>query len=248
MTDNKLNNDQNKLLIFLHIPKTGGTTLTNIIRNQYLRNISYSADRSGLIPSGVLDYKDELEKASTLCGHFWFGVHNYFSRSSIYITMLRNPIDQVISWFYFKYKNPQYNQFDSSFEEYISSDEFNYFTDNVQTHFICGDGTADLERAKQNLTKYFSVVGITELFDESVFIMKKELGWNNIDYSKENSNPSRPNRNQISKLTINKIKEKNKIDLELYNFARKILENKIRALGFQDRQELDIFKSTHKGL
>lgn len=39
MTHNNINEDVKKLLIFMHIPKTGGTTLTPIISKQYPINI-----------------------------------------------------------------------------------------------------------------------------------------------------------------------------------------------------------------
>lgn len=35
--------------------------------------------------------------------------------------------------------------------------------------------TKDLETAKQNIENYFVVAAITELFDESLFLMKKKL-------------------------------------------------------------------------
>lgn len=242
MSHNNANNVPEKLLIFLHIMKTGGTTLTNIICNQYAENIHY---RKGWMPSGVLEYYDELEKADSLCGHFWFGVHRYLSRPFTYITLLRDPIEQVISWFYYRYKSQHLDQFNGSLDEYISSNKFNHETVNLQTRFICGDKTSDLERAKENLKKHFTLVGITELFDESVFLMKKELGWENIGYKRVNTNNNRPDKNQILQSTINKIKEKNKMDLELYYFARQILESKIVALDSHSKKELDIFKSSH---
>lgn len=244
MTHNNINEDVKKLLIFMHIPKTGGTTLTPIISKQYPINILYKWYDD---LHDILYNNDKFKVTNTLCGHFPFGVHAACLRPFTYITMLRDPVEHVISWFYFRYRSPKHDKYNGSFDEYVNDDKFNKHTVNLQTRFVSGDGNADLERAKDNILKYFTVVGITELFDESVFLMKKELGWDDIHYKRENTNRNRPRKSQIAKSTIDKIKEKNKLDLELYCFAKKILEAKIQNLNSNDRQELEAFKNSHNG-
>ncbi|NGY80954.1 sulfotransferase family 2 domain-containing protein [Bacillus megaterium] len=232
-------NDKSKekpLLIYLHIPKTGGTTLTQIICNQYKNNYHH-------YPGDVFSYNERMSLADTLCGHLPFGAHSYIPRPFTYITLLRNPIEQVISWFYFRYKSPHYDPFEGDFEKYIGDEQFNSTTVNLQTRFLCGKDEPSLETAKNNLMKYFSIVGVTELFDESIFLMKKELGWRNINYKKQNVNYNRPQQN-FPQSVINKVIKKNEIDIQLYEFAKKMLEERINSLDSKSQHQLSIFKSS----
>lgn len=57
-------------------------------------------------------------------------------------------------------------------------------TNNHQTRFISGMTaeygkctTEMLETAKKNLREYFTVVGLTEYFAESMLLMKRAFGW-----------------------------------------------------------------------
>src|SRR5678815_616084 len=86
-------------VIFLHIPKTAGSTLDKIIDHQYKRTSIFtrayiSMDEFKILPEA------HREKIRVLRGHMHFGVHEYLPQSSIYITILRNPIDRVISHYY----------------------------------------------------------------------------------------------------------------------------------------------------
>ncbi|MDC2863939.1 sulfotransferase family 2 domain-containing protein [Bacillus sp. BP-3] len=249
MNEGQSSEKRSPLLLFLHIPKAGGTTLTDLICRQYSNNIHYDVNIQGILPQGVLSYKEQLTTADTLCGHFLFGIHRYLSRPFTYITMLRHPVEQVISWFYFAHKNSnQYKElfFEETIDEYVSNPKFNYSTVNLQTRCITGNDVADLQMAKEHIEKYFSVVGITELFSESLYIMKKEFGWRNINYKKLNVNTERPLKEEIPQKVIDKILEKNEVDVQLYDYARKKLENKIASLDTNSIKELRLFKRKHR--
>jgi len=225
----------NELLIFLHIPKTGGTTLTKVIEQQYQNNFHYEkGDLSKL--------KMDLERAETILGHLPFGAHRYVSKKCTYITMLREPVEHVTSWFYYRYKSPYFDPYDGSFEDYLNDDIFNLTYSNLQTRFICGDDPPSFEKAKMILTTYFSVVGITELFAESLFFMKKKFHWQEVFVEKSNVNRNRPLREHLPKSTIEIICKKNEIDLKVYNFAKNKLLKKIAGLDDQTKRELNQFK------
>ena len=114
-----------------------------------------------------------------------FGLHARLSRPATYITVLRDPVDRVISAFYFmsNYKlHPNYWKFRREgwqLEDFVRRSP----RENVQSKMMAGANydepcTAEiLEKAKQNLAKYFSVVGLTERFEESLALMKLRFGW-----------------------------------------------------------------------
>mgnify|MGYP001263403407 CR=1 FL=1 len=74
--------NENELFIHLHIPKTAGTTMLNIIRRQFdpVRSAEiypYWGMRDSI--NQIHDLPEELKKR-LLClqGHFVYGVHSYF--------------------------------------------------------------------------------------------------------------------------------------------------------------------------
>lgn len=83
-----------------------------------------------------------------------------------------------------------------------------------------------LEIAKKHLSE-FAFVGITEKFEESLFLLWYTFGWKPIyDYSNQNVAPSRPHKQNLSFDTIEAIKDATKLDSELYVFARQLFENR----------------------
>ncbi|WP_085524176.1 sulfotransferase family 2 domain-containing protein [Tuberibacillus sp. Marseille-P3662] len=246
MSQHEMIDNDKRLLFLLHIMKTGGTTLTDIVTGQYTNNVHFRG--KGWSPQGILDYKDQIEKADTFCGHYWFGGHQYITGPFTYITMLRDPVEQVISWFYFRYRSPKYDHFAGNFSDYINSQEYpyNYLTSNLQTRFICGDHTPDLETAKYNLQNFFSVAGLTERFDESIFLMKQTLGWKNTQYQKRNVNQKRPLKHQFPQFIIDQVEEKNALDRQLYNYASQKLDEQLQALDPKAKRELEAFKHSQQ--
>jgi len=238
-------NESDKLLLFMHIPKTGGQTLRGFIKKQYNFNETY---RCPFMEEKIVELsKDFRNSLKFIYGHFLFGTHEHFPKKFTYISFMRDPVDRFISAYYHILRHPTNRLHERvkslSLEEFIDSDDFNLQTEpNIQTRFFCGKDPMSLEIAKKNISEHFSVVGITELFGESLFFMKKLFGWNNIDYEKRNVGTNRPQKMKISKELIAKIKLKNQIDMELYQFARKKLEEQINALDPQTKREMEIFK------
>ena len=99
------------LFIHLHIPKTGGTTLRDIIQRQY------RAKKILMIPK-LEESENILKEISTsqinqlklIQGHLKYGIHNHFHRSTKYFAIIRDPINRVLSTYYYvlsQKNNPQ---------------------------------------------------------------------------------------------------------------------------------------------
>jgi hypothetical protein len=240
-----------QLLIHLHMPKTGGTTLKKIINKNYNTSKIHDIylDRSQLpITMGKLSN----QPVDCIQGHFPFGIHEYFNRKATYITMLREPIDRVISEYYFIRSIPWHNLHkkvkEMSLEEYQNSPN----KCNLQTHFILGDkfgkelSNKDLQRAKKILMEHFSLVGITEKFDESIFLMKEILGWQDIFYKKANVTKKRLSKNAIPPKVLQQISNNNNFDLQLYAFAKKLLIKNLNSLNLASKKRLNIYIAHNK--
>lgn len=240
----RLNKSEN-FLLFMHIPKTGGQTLRGVIKKQYEPTESF---RCPFMEEKIAELpKDFRNRLKFIYGHFLFGTHEYFPKPFTYITLMRDPVDRFISAYYHILRVPTNRWHEKvknlSLEEFIDRDDFNLQSEpNVQTRFFCGKEPVSLETAKKNMAEHFPVVGITELFAESLFLMKKQFGWEKIQYKKKNMGSNRPPKKEISKEVITKIAQKNHLDAELYQYAKKQLEARIHALDRQTKLEMESFK------
>jgi len=111
------------LYIFLHVPKTGGTTLasnlmTNFDKEELLRlypedifenlNIEKTEDNYYKVWSHFKNYLNLLtdskkDKIKVIYGHLaYYGIHRFFHKKTPrYITILRNPVSLVVSYYNF---------------------------------------------------------------------------------------------------------------------------------------------------
>ena len=216
------NNKQDLCLLFLHIPKAGGTTLYRIIERQYKRNEIYSISRGKpykYIEDLINFPKIQKKKYKAIEGHMRFGLHEFLPQPCTYITILRNPIERVISTYnyifqirgHYLYEPLKSQNFD--LKKLVAS-RISYEFDNFQTRLLFGNhnnielgecSREMLENAKKNLQKHFTVVGLTERFDETLLLMKRALGWNRIYYIRQNVTKKTQPRENISKETIDTI-------------------------------------------
>ena len=91
-------------VIFLHLPKTAGTTLNRLIEWEYPLSEMYSIDPVFYEWSAAHLRKrspDRLKKIRIFKGHMTFGLHEVLPQPATYITVLRDPVDRVISSYYF---------------------------------------------------------------------------------------------------------------------------------------------------
>jgi len=105
--------------------------------------------------------------------------------------------------------------------------------------FFKPSNSEDLERAKRNLDK-FSVIGLTERMDETLWLMKKALSWEYFPYY-ENANVTarRPKLSEIPKHTLRLIEKHNELDCELYEYGKKKFDERMQKeiLSFVDGSE-----------
>ena len=177
--------------IFLSIPKTGTSTLNAIIRKNYDKNQIFNIN-GYMIDDSIKKFKNlpsnKINKYKWITGHMGFGLHRLLKGNVKYITILRDPIDRVISYYYYLQQASFYGKTykkakNMTLEEYIETKESfglsnEHGLNNEQTRFLSSTNgfpitfkdklkldENDLKRAKNNLKKHFALIGITKKYD-----------------------------------------------------------------------------------
>ena len=226
-------------VIFLHVPKTAGTTLNRLIEWEYPLFEIYSVDPVFFRWSASHLWQlpaRRLKRTRMFKGHMLFGLHKILPQRATYITVLREPVDRVISAFYFMRSymlHPAYWQFrreNWTLEDFVRR----LPRENVQSRILAGGEfnspcTEEIfEQAKENLLRHFSVVGLSERFEESLALMKLRFGWKLQRYSSFNVTRARPKKRDLPQTTLDLIVEKNSFDVALYECAAKLFEDAVK--------------------
>jgi hypothetical protein len=236
-------------LIFMHIPKTAGTTLISSLIWNYPVRSSLRLNLLGM-PLSDLD-SVPLERRSglrLLYGHLPYGAHEHIPRRCSYVTIVREPVDRVISAYKYVRKTAHHRDHDEVMNRGISLEEYieGFWVDDRisrQTRQLCNkyDGPLDendLERAKRNLEQ-FLVVGLTERFEETFVLLRRALRFRLPFYVTRNVSPPL----EIADGVRARIAEHERLDLELYDFAQDLFTARVARQGASFGLEVEMFRA-----
>jgi hypothetical protein len=162
------------------------------------------------------------------------------------MTLLRDPIRRIFSTYTF-WRTASEKPVDSQGKELPFADFVRYFMDspaiihNPYTHHLaaigrdCGaypaDESALLAAAKRNLAA-FNFVGICEEFARSVSLLCAELGWRApAAMPHENRTASEDRFGGIDSQTMEILRDRNRLDLELYKYAVELFHGREARVG-----------------
>lgn len=205
------------MILFLHIPKTAGTTFQFILENTF--GISHC--HLGHLGNKVADQRD-LNFArkcfpwmQSVAGHNLADAVNFKAPDPFCITILREPVARIFSHYQDNFTRGNRKQ---TFEAMVRADATMV---NIQVKRIAG--STDLDKAKANLEK-FGFVGLTEKFDLSLHMLQKicpvKLNYRYKRKVTARDNSIRKSLEADSRM-VDMAREYNRLDLELYDFAVK---------------------------
>ena len=244
-------------VVFVHIPKAAGSTLNQIIARKhppdeiasmYEPRMAQSVEKFSSMPEA------DRRKLRFVIGHVGFGLHQWLPGPATYATLLREPIDRIISYYYFVLRVPNHFLHEPAktlglrgFAECAATNKLT----NGQTKYIAElDGRdadrATLEKAKSNIEKYFSVAGLVERFDESLLMLRRVAGWGIPHYEKENITSKRPKVAEVDRETLDAISRRNDLDLELYAWVKARFERQVADAGLGLRAEMATLKAANR--
>jgi hypothetical protein len=247
------------LVVFVHVPRTGGTTLRSVFTTAY----GADAVRSpGNVFRSVERTRSGLKRLAAgrhpgvrvVAGHAPFGlVRALMPEGTRYVTLVRDPVERTLSHLDYarthqdrpgkprttpaRPDTPPPTAAALALEEALAQDE--HLLDNLATRMLCdaqtpyGALTDDaLEAAKRNLRESFELVGLTERMDESLVLLDRLLGTGRAPYTSRRVSRRRA-RGTVSAEALAEIERRNMLDLELYAFAGELFAERLVA---QDRR------------
>lgn len=267
-----------KPVVFLHIARCGGSTLNNLMdlhisNAQILRaNLLH---REGDCVEGIaghsgapVSYKKDLGRYKFVSGHNNLDDLLAIFPTAAYITTLRDPVKRVVSLYnYWRSHKPAFIKQNGlrgpalarsmTLEAFIELDEpvVRYAVQNGMTRQLFRGLTSEFEGSEEDLAAQgvaridrFAFVGLTDMFDLSVWLLCETLGW---AYPVEFEDANRYEQNLGNKVLFEsvdrtppspalqaRIRELNSIDAVLYQYAARRFESDIcAALGKRSDDE-----------
>ncbi|MEO1008306.1 MAG: sulfotransferase family 2 domain-containing protein [Planctomycetota bacterium] len=238
-----------KPLIFLHVFKAGGTSIRAVVRDQYA-GATIQRFEGGLdeLRAWQALPQDERDQADVLLGHQFFGNHAYLSTPATYMSVLRHPVDRVLSFFYYVLRKPEHYVHRTGFHADMSLADFirqgrNIELDNMQTRLFNEQprehhppfGGIDDAMGRAALANLARVdrVGIVEQMADFERLLREAEGWSLSAIPEKNRTPERPRADDQDAETIDLILRHNQHDLALWEAARARLAADLVAEGMQ---------------
>jgi hypothetical protein len=276
---------------YLHIPKNGGTSVDDYLKRNW-RPECTEVDLYKVQPHDVpslnqaectwahvlvgpgVNQSDILREYATchglrlkfLTGHLSFGSCHYLKEGCEYATVLREPLDRMLSHYKYLWKrHPQAfehcNPHCDTFEGYldaIAAGSFSFYgISDHQTRFLageeydarvttCGNGKDNSDMpikplrsrsqlelfgmAKKNLVDSVPIIGFLEDLPTFQALMQIRYKYTPTKITHFNKSPGL-SLSDLSNSTIQRMRQLQFADLEIYDFAQKLMAERIKSIS-----------------
>lgn len=241
------------VVVFIHVPKTGGTTLKMCFKKRFLKSVFYINKRE--LEKDFSDRsQEEKDELDYIHGHIPTGVvHHAVSRPCVYLSMFRDPLAKAVSNYAHIIQWPKHRWHKRFIEKQITLEKFltehddirDFLLDNPTTRcFSDPRETHDeqpmtpelVRRVKTTLREQFTLIGLTERFTDSIFLFCRRLEIPVRLYLKHNVTRRLEKTADLRPEVITRFKEHNWADYEVYDFAKQLFERQWDKLDEREKR------------
>lgn len=219
--------------LFMHIPKTAGTSFRQIVKRQYRAS-------GGIVevydPQEVLTGPAHLDGRAYI-GHFRYGFHQFFPDLCRYVGFMREPVSHAWSHYHFLLEMKKLPKEVNTFPLFLQH-KYGY---NLQLRFLSGIENIQnieehaLQTARQNLIQHFALLAPMEQFDQGLLLMHQILDWPRSPvYHRANERPNKP---KISEEERQLAQEILKPEIALYQEVTRQFEERWLKSGLNDNDQ-----------
>ncbi|BDQ33027.1 sulfotransferase family protein [Pseudodesulfovibrio portus] len=247
-------------LLFLHIPKTAGTTLNAVLDANFAPGSVldlYTAEQHRAIRD--ITY-DGLAEYDLIRGHIFVQDYDELLDGPVPVrmfTFLRDPVQRVISEYFFLKRWPKshlhkyLNENNVSLIDYVTSDigVLRRRGSNNMTNSLSGTKSHSpgerLRTAWHHLSERFACFGILERFDESLLMLAATAGFSETFYERQNVRAVDADR-IVTPAELDVIAEYNRLDVRLYEMAVLEFDRRVQAMGSGFQSDLRLFTKVNE--
>lgn len=243
--------------IFTHAGRTGGDTFNHLLNTVYNRSRVLHFETYHSAWRTLRDLPDDyLNVLQCIHGHGApYGIGDSLLRDTTYLTICRDPVNRVISQYYIYYHDAARGKHKQIHENSMSLDDYARLSANEMSCYCVGCPSYQNEKPEighlpkiiEIMESQFSFVGVTERYNESIFLAHKLLGWDEwYFWEKRLENKKRPPLEQISEETRALIESHNVVDRALYNYACDRLERSFGKLSTAEHAQFEEYKESQE--
>lgn len=240
---------EDRTLLFMHIAKTGGTSVRRVLADAYAKDerifVYDPADLRGAVSSEQFKGlpEDRRMRLRLVMGHFQYGIHRDLGRPFRYMTILRDPVERIVSLYYhyrhlrgLRIRGPAraeqslLRRTGMSLGEWVFGQQRlavdNGMTRNIAARPRVGFGECPddlLDEALEHIDHHFAVVLVLPELDRSLPLMAGVIGRSLKPIPHSNVNRSRLGLEELDPTVLDRIRELNRLDVRLYQRARERL-------------------------
>jgi len=250
-------------LVFVHVPKAGGTTLNNILMKNYKYRLDsygkdffpryYPDEFVSLVQAPIYD---DTRRPAFFTGHIDLAndIFRYMPVRYVAITMLRDPVQRIVSHYRF-----HSTLLESPLAAEIANgklgivDYFEHFRATIPLQYEMlaprageiGDHAGGAAEALRNLEDRISFFGLQDKFDEFVVLLSELLGLPDVLYKPLNKTPS--NAAKVTRKQTEELKGLLAEDIAFYDGAVQLYQRRAAALTFDLAAGVKAFRQEEDG-
>ena len=228
---------QPQKVLFEHVPKCGGTTVIDYLISQYTDHRIFRID-GGNPPKSIDLFMSLPEKKrhryNLVYGHGANRLRQYVDPKSLSATIIRNPVDRIISHYYYVCRTPKHYLYDKvkgrnmSLIDYATSSLSGELRNNYVCRFLqitAEEAETKPEESIKNayhiLRDEYSVVGILENLNSVMDLLASKASFHD-EYKNKKLNVTidRPKQLDVGQSTLDAIKEVNHLDVKLFELVK----------------------------